>query len=330
MYFTAFILTDFIEYARQKGANIRFLEEEFSSLKGDTYVDYNTIVNVINELGRELQDEYLGLHLGEQITLKATASVDRIMQNSETLEKSFSNAVDYSKLISDALECSLVQSDGYYTVVFEENPNWRVLQAYARRQILDLTALCCLKSLITYTKRTYYPVQINFHTSRPKSLTEYYRLFNTRLKFNQPRTEIIFSRQIFEKHSKPVELGLIESLKEKVADEISNLDTENEIIYHIKKCILRHKPQRISVALAASELNLSSRTLQRRLKRLNTHYKAIEHELQLNLSKTYLKERRMSVEEISYLLGFSESSAFIRFFKALTKLTPTEFMSKSA
>ena len=328
MYFTAFILTDFIEYARQKGANMRFLEEEISRRKSDTYVDYDTIVTVINHVGRELQDEYLGLHLGEQISLKATASVDQIMQNSETLEKSFNNAVDYSKLISDALDCSLVKSDGHYTVIFEENPNWKVRQAYARRQILDLTALCCLKSLITYTKRTYYPIQINFHTARPNSLTEYYRLFNTRLKFNQPRTEIIFSRQIFDKHSKSVKLGLIETLKEKVADEISNLDKENEIIYNLKKCILRHKPQRISVELAASELNLSSRTLQRKLKRLNTHYKAIEYELQLNLSETYLKERRMSVEEISYLLGFSEPSAFIRFFKSLTSLTPTEYISK--
>lgn len=325
MYFSATIINDFIEYAASKGADVTSLRAEFSDIQDQKYISYDTIVKVLNYIIKALDDDYLGLHIGEQVSLKTTAYVDSIMQNSETLNKAFENATYYSRLISDALESSLVVTDHSYSVIFEENPNWGVHQSHAKRQILDLTLLSCLKSIIAYTKRKYYPVMIRFHTEKPKNLKEYYRLFNCSLKFNQPKTEIIFEKQIFDKHSKNIPLGLLENLKDKIATEIGSLGTENELIYQLKKSILEHKPQRISLAEAAKQLNLSGRTLQRKLKSLNTNFKEIEYELQLRLSKTYLEEKKKSIDEISYLLGFSESSAFIRFFKSLTKQTPTEY-----
>lgn len=330
MYFTTTIISDFIEYAKSQGVDVQSLEHKFSYLQSRKYINYSAIVEVLGYMRQELNDEYLGLHIGEQIALKATAYVNRIMQNSETLEASFKNAVHYSKLISDALESSLVKNKDNYTVIFEENPNWKVQHSYARRQILDLTVLSCLKSLMAYTNRAYYPIKISFYTEKPKSLNDYYRLFNCRLKFNQPKTEIIFEKQIFDRHSRTIEFGFLENLKQKVANEIKSLNTETKLIYDLKKCILNHKPYRLQVAEAAIQLNLSKRTLQRRLKELHTNFKKVEYELQLNLSKTYLEEQRKSIEEISYLLGFSESSAFIRFFKLLTKQTPTEYMNSVA
>jgi AraC-like DNA-binding protein len=172
----------------------------------------------------------------------------------------------------------------------------------------------------------YFPVKINFHTEKPNNLREYYRLFNCTLKFNQPKTEIIFEKLIFDNHSKIIQFGFLENLKEKIAVEIESLSIENELIYQLKKYILIHKPQRVLIEAASHHLNLSKRTLQRKLNDLNTNFKEIEYELQLKLSKTYLEEKQKSIDEISYLLGFSESSAFIRFFKSLTKLTPTEYM----
>ena len=326
MYFTTNILTDLIDYANAKGVDAWSLENEFSGLKKGKYINYDTVVKILNHIGQELNDECLGLHIGEQISLKATAEVDQIMQNSETLETSFKNAVEYSKLISDALECSLIKNEDSYAVIFEENPNWKIQQTYAKRQILDLTVLCCLKSLIAYTNQSYCPSKISFHSEKPKNLNEYYRLFNCRLRFNQSKTEIIFEKQIFDKHSKTVEFGLLENLKEKTSIEIESLNTENELIYRLKKCILNHKPQRLKVEEASLQLNMSKRTMQRKLNSLKTNFKAIEYELQLKLSKTYLEEQQKSIEEISYLLGFSESSAFIRFFKSLTAQTPSEYI----
>ena len=316
---------DLMDYAVSNGASIRKLENSFSTIKEAKYVNYDALVNTLNHIHQELHDEYLGLHIGAQISLKAAAEVDSIMMNSQSLEKSIVNAINYSKLISDALECSLTKTEDYYSVIYEENPNWKVQQNYAKRQVLDMALISNVKSLAAYTNFHYQPIQVHFGYQKPKKLNEYYRLFNCSLKFNQSKTQIYYERHIIDRHHKNLHPGLVEDLKKKVAGEIAALPSENPLIYQLKKCILNHKPERVLLDKAALNLNLSSRSLQRKLKEFNTSFKRVEHDLQLKLAKTYLEEAQMSIDEISYLLGFSESSAFIRFFKSLTSKTPKEY-----
>lgn len=311
-----------------QGMDTDAVERAVAQHREKDYISYEVMVDLINRLIDSLEDECLGLHLGEQISLRVTAYVDSIMQYSDSLEESFENAVKYSRLISDALDCSLQKEDKYYAVRFEENPNWKVQQSLAKRQILDLTLLSCLKSLIAYTQHKYYPIRIHFESPKPRDINEYYRVFNCSLHFNKSQTEIFFERSIFKKHTKSIEVGLLASLKRMVAYELQGLIREDELIYKLKKCILNKMPEHLHVREAARELNLSPRTLQRKLKALEASFTRIESELRLRMAMTYLEESQKSLDEISYLLGFSEGSAFIRFFKGQTSYTPTEFRRK--
>ncbi len=325
MYFASNLIHDFIEYAALKGVVISPEQNLKQQLGLGNGVNYDTMIKILALINQELNDENLGLHVGEMMSLRATAPVDRIMLNSKTLEDSIQNAIEYSKVISDALECTLNKTNEYYSITYEENPNWYVHQGYARKQILDLALLSNVKSLAAYANHTYYPIRVNFAYKRPKLINEYYRLFNCSIHFNQTVTEIVYDHRILGMHSKEIRLGLLDGLKEKVAAEISHLSFENNFVFELKKCILNHKPKRIQVAEAATYLHVSSRTLQRKLAALNTTFKKVEGGLQIQLAKTYLEENEKSIDEISYLLGFSETSAFIRFFKSSTSQTPKKY-----
>lgn len=327
MYFSAIVISDLIEYAELHGLKLKAPALRFIDPKERRFVDYLSVVKTLNAIRAGLQDDCLGLHVGERISMKVTASVDQIMLSSHSLEEATVNAIKYSKLISDALECSYEKTEHYFSVIYEENPNWKVQQADAKRQILDLTLISNVNSFAAYTNHNYYPAYVNFVYPKPKRLNEFYRLFNCRLRFNQPRTELVYERHIVDKHRRKVATGLLESLKEIVATEIASLPIENELIYKLKKCILNNKPGKILLEEAASELNMSRRTLQRKLSEMQTTFMAVEFEIQIKLAKTYLEEAQKSIDEISYLLGFSESSAFIRFFKALTNKTPGEYQT---
>ena len=80
---------------------------------------------------------------------------------------------------------------------------------------------------------------------------------------------------------------------------------------------------------AAKRLGLTARSLQRRLKEEGTSFQAVREQVRQELARRYLDER-LSIAEISFLLGFSEPSAFFRAFKRWTGTTPIQARRRAA
>jgi AraC-like DNA-binding protein len=77
------------------------------------------------------------------------------------------------------------------------------------------------------------------------------------------------------------------------------------------------------VDIVAARLGLTSRSLQRRLTDEGTTFAAVREDVRRELARRYLTEG-LPIADISFLLGFSEPSAFFRAFKRWTGLTPIE------
>lgn len=75
----------------------------------------------------------------------------------------------------------------------------------------------------------------------------------------------------------------------------------------------------------ANILQITPRTLQRKLQQKNTTFKALLNNIRLRLAKQYLLESNITSTEFSHSLGYSELSAFTRFFKRETSLSPSNY-----
>ena len=75
-------------------------------------------------------------------------------------------------------------------------------------------------------------------------------------------------------------------------------------------------------ARVAARLHMSARTLHRRLVGEGTTFRRILTDTRRELAEGHLRERRLSIAEIGFLLGFSEPSAFHRAFKRWTGWPP--------
>ena len=73
---------------------------------------------------------------------------------------------------------------------------------------------------------------------------------------------------------------------------------------------------------------LSTRTLQNRLKDEGKVFSKLLKNTREKLAKKYLREN-YSVEDITYLLGFSEKSVFRKAFKKWSGCTPKEYRETS-
>ena len=82
------------------------------------------------------------------------------------------------------------------------------------------------------------------------------------------------------------------------------------------------EPKRQAVA---SALRMSTRTLQRRLQDENTSFQQLLDETRRELAMQFLRQKRMTLLEIAYLLGFADPSNFFRAFKRWFGMPPGQF-----
>jgi AraC-like DNA-binding protein len=75
----------------------------------------------------------------------------------------------------------------------------------------------------------------------------------------------------------------------------------------------------------SSRLGVPARTLQRRLRSEGTTFAKKTDEVRRQLAERYLADRRTSVAEVAFLLGFSDVSAFHRAFVRWTGQTPSRY-----
>ena len=78
-----------------------------------------------------------------------------------------------------------------------------------------------------------------------------------------------------------------------------------------------------TIGHVAKRLGMTERSLQRRLKDEGVSFNTVREDVRKQLARRYLDDK-LAIAEISFLLGFSEPSAFFRAFKRWTGMTPLE------
>ena len=79
----------------------------------------------------------------------------------------------------------------------------------------------------------------------------------------------------------------------------------------------------IGMDTIARELGTSRQTLYRRLKAEGVTYKEVVDSLRREMALHYLRGKKVSVNEVAYLVGYSETSAFSRAFQRWTGMRPS-------
>ena len=84
-----------------------------------------------------------------------------------------------------------------------------------------------------------------------------------------------------------------------------------------------------SESAIADKMNISKRTLQRKLKDEDCSFRSLLADTRESLACHHLKNLDIPVNEISFLLGYSEETNFSRAFKRWTGMTPSDYRQKN-
>ncbi len=331
MYFSRKAIEDIIRFAQSKGvdANIfyRALHQTKEELALIEFVDYATIAKILQLAVTASQDDFFGLHMGCEDQLNATSRLDNIMSRSFDLEETLSNATQYSKLISDASTSKLIITADAFRYEFQLNPDWLMQNDIAVRNAIDLALARVKNTIFLLSDRQCSPVAVQFHYPKPKKIEEYYAVFNAPLVFNRSHSAVIFPKQFLKFQNPFFKKSILETLKRYGDEELRKLSTDRSFSKEVKKYIYYQlSPDYPNVATVAKGLNMSRRSMQRKLSEEGSSYQKILLDVRMKLASKYLKEYQLSVSETAFLLGYAESAAFIRVFKKYYGMAPTAFL----
>ncbi len=97
----------------------------------------------------------------------------------------------------------------------------------------------------------------------------------------------------------------------------------------LRQSIVRLLPLgEMTIDTVAGELNVSRRTLQRRLADRDTHFLQVLQDIRAELAKRYLADKRLAIIEIAFLLGYTDQGSFSSAFKTWHGISPREFRQR--
>ncbi len=109
------------------------------------------------------------------------------------------------------------------------------------------------------------------------------------------------------------------SLRKRLAD----IENEDGYAERVRAALIELLPSgSASREAVAARLALSTRTLQRRLSAEGTSFQRVLNSTRESLARHYLTNAGLTAQEISFLLGYEETSSFYRAFQQWTGTTP--------
>jgi len=80
----------------------------------------------------------------------------------------------------------------------------------------------------------------------------------------------------------------------------------------------------------ASDLHMSRRSLQRRLAEADASYQSLVDDTRRDMALRYIEDPAKSATDITFLVGYSQQSAFTRAFRRWTGMSPSEYRASKS
>ena len=106
---------------------------------------------------------------------------------------------------------------------------------------------------------------------------------------------------------------------------------KGDIVQQIQSVIIENLPSgKVTDNLIAKELNLSERSLQRKLADMGTRYSAVLDQARFNVASRLLQDPGINVFDVSQRLGYGHPTHFSRAFRKIAGITPREYRAARA
>jgi AraC-like DNA-binding protein len=301
---------------------LRSLRVDPASVKSpDARIPIETYLLIQDEAAEYVNDPYFGLHMGEFAEAGSWSILGYMMMNCKTLGESFEKSGRYSRIIGNLIEARAELKFNKVKAIFFTPPHAPKMS----RHCFEATFSSSVRMMRSLTGVDINPLEVTFIYPEPDSRSEYERIFQCPVLFGQKENSFTVAMSAVNIPILMANPSLLEHFEKYAQDFLAEMDRNDEHTRTVTKIILsRLDDEALSINKVAKEMAVSVRTLQKRLDEEGVAFSDLHKDIRQRLAQKYLREN-YTVEQITYLLGFSEPSVFRKAFKKWSGVTPREY-----
>ncbi|TDG13753.1 AraC family transcriptional regulator [Seongchinamella unica] len=171
-------------------------------------------------------------------------------------------------------------------------------------------------------------LEVHLQAAAPESAEHYESLFGCPVLFAREHSGLVVSRQLLQYPLAQNEDSLREFLR-LAPYPLVRRDSPGEtgpLSRRIEQLLLSSGPENLPTASdVAAQLNMSPRTLHRRLTAEGTSFQQLKDNLRREMAVHYIQRDELSIDAIAAVMGFQDNSAFYRSFKKWTGTSPGQY-----
>lgn len=264
------------------------------------------------------QDAHFGLHVGEQVRLGTYSVYGLVLLACRDFGQAFEQTLRYEALAHDLGRSRLVVTGA--SAEYE----WISHYPEASRHLVD-SVFAGIQTFGRWLAGAQLPpAELALTHAGSQDTAEYTRLFGALPRFNAPANSARFPASLLASPLPNADISLYPVLQQHAERLLGQREAAPPaIVAAVRAAIIRNLAHdRVRLITIAAELDLSPRTLQRKLADAGASFQQVLDGARYALALDYLRQPNLSLLEIAFLLGYQEQSAFTHAFKEWSGSNP--------
>jgi AraC-like DNA-binding protein len=197
---------------------------------------------------------------------------------------------------------------------------------YAAR---DDTSLAVLVQMCRFIcGQAFSPERVAIRHGKPLDTGPWRAYFACPVHFGEPENRLWIDRQKADRNLPGANAQLAMMNEQVLAREFARLDVRDVAARVRAEVTARLGSGELGEAVVAGSLQMTVRTMHRRLASQGTNYRALLAEVRRETAERYLRNSELPMTEIAFRLGFTQVSSFSRAFRKWTGVAPSRVRRK--
>lgn len=283
-----------------------------------------------NALVQKLGDEGFAL-FSKPLPIGTFEFLCRSMVSSKTLTEALDRGSRFLRLVLPDLEVTITRSRGTAEIEIAETRPLRPNTDDPCRVFAFEWLLRLLHGLACWlVGRELHLGSVRFPYSRPAHASDYALIYTPCSMFGGPKLMASMKANLLDLPIRRDDDALEDFLAGAPGKITMLYRRDREMVHQVRDLLAKAFPEPITLDDIAHKLNLSSRTLHRRLQEEDSSFRAIKDALRRDLALSQIEKSDLPISQIAASLGFSEPSTFFRAFRVWTGVAPTAYRNRLA